>query len=244
MRVPDSSHYLRAITEESASLLDAAHTVGLDAPVPSCPEWSVADLLAHIGGVQRWAAEMALRAPGGEYQPRDPSVVPEPDARPDWFRAATAALVEALDRPADEPAWSWFPPETVGFWQRRQAHEAAMHRVDAELTAGVAAPEIDAALAADGIDEFLTIVQAFSRPRLSGSGETLHFHCTDVEGEWLVRMDPDGVAIKLEHAKGDVAVKGRASDLLCWTQGRARVAALDVFGDAALLERWRAETTW
>ena len=244
MRVPDSSRYLDAIAAESAALLDAAHTAGVDAPVPSCPGWSVADLLGHIGGVQRWATEMSGRDPGGDYIARDPSAIPEPTERFEWVAAATRSLVDALDRPSDEPAWSWIPPATVGFWQRRQAHEAAMHRVDAELTAGVAAPEIDAALATDGIDEFLTIVQAFSRPRLSGSGETLHFHCTDVEGEWLVRIDSDGVAIEHEHAKGDVAAKGRASDLLCWMQGRAPVDVLDVFGDAALLERWRAETAW
>jgi len=242
--VPDRADYLRAITDESAALLDAAVRAGLDAPVPSCPEWNVADLLAHIGGVQLWAAEMSRAAPDAERVPRDPNAVPEPDARPDWFRGATEELVRALDRDIDEPAWTWIPPATVGFWQRRQAHEAAMHRVDADLAAGDGTPTIDAALAADGIDEFLSVVQAFSKPTLTGTGETLHFHCTDVEGEWLVRRQPEGIVLEREHAKGDVAAKGSASDLLFWMQGRGPIDALDVFGDDALLTHWRSETSW
>lgn len=242
--MPDASDYLRAIADESAALLAAARRAGLDAPVPSCPGWDVAELLGHIGGVQHWAAETSRRAPEGEFVARDQEAIPDRAERPDWFATATAALVTALDRPSDEPAWTWIPPATVGFWQRRQAHEAAMHRVDAELAAGVAAPEIEPGLASDGIDEFLEVVQAFSNPRLSGQGETLHFHCTDVDGEWLARMDADGVTITREHAKGDVAAKGTATDLLCWMQGRGPVEVLEVFGDAALLDRWRSETAW
>ncbi|HEU5302249.1 MAG TPA: maleylpyruvate isomerase family mycothiol-dependent enzyme [Acidimicrobiia bacterium] len=242
--MPDASDYLRAITDESAALLAAAQRAGLDAPVPSCPGWDVAELLGHIGGVQRWAAEMSQLQPDAERLPRDRNAIPARDARPGWFRAVTDELVRALDRPVDTPAWTWIPPATVGFWQRRQAHEAAMHRVDAELAAGLDAPRIDAELAADGIDEFLAVVKAFSNPRLAGQGETLHFHCTDVDGEWLARMDADGVTITREHAKGDVAAKGSASDLLCWMQGRGPVEVLEVFGDAPLLDRWRSETAW
>ena len=242
--MPDAADYLRAIADESAVLLAAADRAGLDAPVPSCPGWSVADLLGHIGGVQGWAAEMSKRDPGGDYIARDPSVIPDALELPEWFASRTAALVEALDRPSDEPAWSWIPPATVGFWHRRQAHEAVMHRVDAELAAGVAGPAIDAALATDGIDEFLTMVQAFNPTGIGEAGTTLHFHCTDVEGEWLARLEPAGIVIEREHAKGDVAARGGASDLLLWMQGRGQVEGLEVFGDAALLERWRAATAW
>ncbi len=242
--MPEAADYLRAIADESAALLAAAERAGLEAPVPSCPGWSVADLLGHIGGVQGWAAEMSERDPGGDYVARDPSAIPDVPELPEWFATATAALLEALDRPSDEPAWSWIPPATVGFWQRRQAHEAAMHRVDAELAAGIDAPAIDFALAADGIDEFLTMVQAFGAAGAGEPGSTLHFHCTDVEGEWLARLEPTGIVIEREHAKGDVAARGGASALLCWMQGRGPVEALDVFGDAALLDRWRTATAW
>lgn len=242
--MPDASEYLRAIADESAALLDAAQRAGLDAPVPSCPGWTVADLLGHIGGVQYWAAEASRAQPDDDVDFRDKSAIPEAEERMAWFAAATAGLVDALDRPSDEPAWTWIPPGTVGFWQRRQAHEAAMHRVDAELAAGVEAPAIAPELAADGIDEFLTMVEAFGAAGAGDPGSTLHFHCTDVTGEWLARIGTSGVAIEREHAKGDVAARGTASDLLCWLEGRDLVERLEVFGDATLLDRWRAATAW
>jgi predicted lipid carrier protein YhbT len=78
----------------------------------------------------------------------------------------------------------------------------------------------------------------------TGDGETLHFHCTDVTGEWLVTMRSDGIDLTREHAKGDVAAKGTASDLLCWLEGRGPIDRLEVFGDEALLARWREVATF
>jgi predicted lipid carrier protein YhbT len=80
--------------------------------------------------------------------------------------------------------------------------------------------------------------------RVRGEGETLHFHCTDCEGEWLVRLDPDAFVVTREHAKGDVAARGTASNLLLFLYGRAPVDQLEVFGDASLLARWRELVTW
>ena len=135
-------------------------------------------------------------------------------------------------------------PHTVGFWQRRQAHETAMHRVDAQLAAGEVAT-IDGALAADGIDEWFTIVGNTPwRSPPTGEGESLHFHCTDVEGEWLLRLLPDRFDVERIHAKGGVAARGTASDLLCWLQGRGDLTRIDVFGDEALLARWRELATF
>ena len=71
-----------------------------------------------------------------------------------------------------------------------------------------------------------------------GTGETIHLHCTDGEGEWLVRLAPGGVNVVNEHAKGDVAARGAASDLLLMMWGRVPVTQVEVFGDASLLERW------
>jgi uncharacterized protein (TIGR03083 family) len=240
----DSAEYLDAIRTNADALLVAADSAGLDAPVPTCPEWVVADLLGHVGRVHRWAAGNARRAPGDDFWPGAEIEIPEPRERPAWVRAGAAELVAALDRSEDAPAWTWLPPPTVGFWQRRQAHETAMHRVDAQAAVGAPEP-IDAALAADGIDEWLVIVGNTPwREPPKGAGETLHFHCTDVEGEWLVRRAPDGIVVERVHAKGDVAARGTASDLLCWLQGRAPVDRLEVFGDADLLTQWRADATF
>jgi uncharacterized protein (TIGR03083 family) len=239
----DAEIYLTAIRDNARVLVDAAEAAGLDSRVPTCPDWDVADLLGHIGRVHRWAASNTTRAPDAEFAPPDVEIPPRGE-RVAWVRIGAAELVAALERPADDPAWTWMPPNTVGFWQRRQAHETAMHRVDAESAAGGVRP-IDAALAADGIDEWLEIVGNTPwRQPPTGDGESLHFHCTDVEGEWLVRLTSDGIEVERAHAKGDVAARGSASDLLCWLQGRGDLARVDVFGDVTLLERWREVATF
>lgn len=236
----EASQHVEAIRTNAVALLDAAVAAGLDAPVPSCPGWDVAELLAHVGRVHRRAASSSTRAPDDEVQRGVEIPAPERSELVAWVREGADALVAALDRPADTPAWTWAPPSTVGFWQRRQAHETSMHRVDAQIAATGTAEPIDAELAADGIDEWLHLLQNLPRREPpTGNGETLHFHCTDVAGEWLVRLTPDGLDVQREHAKGDVAARGAASDLLCWLQGRAPVDRLEVFGDASLLTRWR-----
>jgi uncharacterized protein (TIGR03083 family) len=238
-----SAVYLDAIRTNATALVDAAEAAGLDAAVPPCPDWTVADLLAHIGRVHRWAAANTLRVQADGPSSRREHEMP-PDADPvAWAREGADVVVAALDCAPDDEAWAFFPPHTVGFWQRRQAHETAMHRVDAESAAGDVQP-IDAELAADGIDELLDLFRQQPMGRgPTGDGETLHFHCTDVTGEWLVTMRSDGIDLTREHAKGDVAAKGTASDLLCWLEGRGPIDRLEVFGDEALLARWREVAT-
>ena len=238
-----SLDYLGAIRDNAAALVDAAEAAGLDARVPSCPDWTVGDLLAHMGEVHRWAAANCERAPGGPRQRAKELGVesaPDPAARPKWVRDGADALLRVLERSPETPAWTWLPPATVGFWRRRQAHETAVHRVDAQLAAGRPEP-IDGPLAADGVDEWLSLVPNLPQvmQKLTGSGETVHLHCTDVDGEWLIRLEPTGMELERAHAKGDVAARGTASDLQLWLMGRLPVERLEVFGDAGLLERWR-----
>jgi len=234
----EPSQHLAALRSDGARLLDAARTAGWSAPVPSCPGWTVADLLGHVGKVQRWQADLvARRVQAPEFvmpdAPTDPAVLV------DWVADATVRLLAVLDATdPDVTLWTFAGPGPAAFWFRRQAHEAACHRVDAELAAGVV-PVVDPELARDGIDEFLELaVGGLLRERLAGSGETVHLHRTDGEGEWMIRRGPDGPAVTHEHAKGDVAARGSASDLLLALRGRIGTGALEVFGDAAVLERF------
>jgi len=105
----------------------------------------------------------------------------------------------------------------------------------------VTAP-IDAPLAADGVDEFLTLFVPRWGKEAVGAGGTLHFHCTDAEGEWLLLGSGDGVTVTREHAKGDAAARGSASDLMLFVWGRVPVSQVEVFGEAGLLNRF-AEAT-
>jgi uncharacterized protein (TIGR03083 family) len=241
---PDAARYLTTIERDATDLVDAAESAGLDTPVPSCPDWVVADLLAHVGRVHRWAAGNAVRPPDAEFWSGDEIEIPPPPERPTWVRSGATDLLAVLDRPADEPAWTFVPPHTLGFWHRRQAQETAMHRVDAQLAAGLA-PVLDSEFAADGIDELLWLLprRPWMAP-ITGGGETVHLHCTDVEGEWLIAFTPDGVDVERRHAKADVAARGAASDVLLWCSGRGPLDALEVFGDAPLLDRFRQATTF
>jgi uncharacterized protein (TIGR03083 family) len=245
----EATAYLHAIRADAAALADAGEAAGPDARVPSCPEWAVADLLGHIGLVHRWATANCDRPPDAEYLRSTQAGIEIPDdvtTRPAWVRSGSQALLDALaSHPADAPCWTWAPPHTVGFWQRRMAHETVMHRVDAQLAAGAAEP-IEPALAADGIDEWLAIAgrRPWVEQQINGAGETIHLHCTDVDGEWLVRLAPAGLEVERVHAKGDVAARGGASDLLCWMQGRGPIDRLEVHGDAAVLDRWRELATF
>ncbi len=235
----ETTEYLDTIRDESARFVAAAEAAGLDAAVPSCPDWTVADLLGHLGTVQRWVAGMLeQRATALEY-PRDVEVPDDPAELVAWVRAGSDHLVEVCAAtPPDTALWTFPGPGEARFWFRRQAQEVALHRVDAELAAGTPTP-LDAEVARDGVDEFLDVVVEFRlRERMIGAGESVHLHRTDGEGEWLVRLTPDGPEVERAHAKGDVAARGTASDLLLAVRGRSGFDALEVFGDEAVLARF------
>ena len=236
------AEFLDVVVAEAEALAAAARAVGPDAMVPATPEWTMSKLVKHAGTTHRWA--MAVVASGQFASPADLDLgLPASDAEyPDWIERGAAQfreVVGATDATAD--CWSWGPDQHAGFWSRRMAHETSMHRWDAETAVGEPRP-IDPALAVDGIDERLVNLAASlgHSPTpveiLQGAGETAHLHATDAEGEWLLRFGPEGMEITREHAKGDVAVRGAANDLLLYLVGRRGLDGLEVFGDIDVLE--------
>lgn len=236
----EPEQYLAAIARDTELLVDAATRAGLDAPVPSCPGWTVSYLLAHVGQVYRWVADNT-RWPADATSPADLVDPPPGSERAQWVRDGAAGLLVALDRSPDDPAWTLGPPATVGYWQRRQAFETVMHRVDAELATDASVTPIESAFAVDGIDERLERL-AFRPRRTIGSGETIHLHCTDMAGEWLITLTPEGMEVVAEHAKADVAARGTADDLLCWLYARRPIDAIEVLGEQEVLERFRDQS--
>ncbi len=203
-------------------------------------------MVLHAGTTHRWATTLVTTSATG-YVPPDLGVVPDTrDAIVDWFDEGADRLVEVLGATdPDDPVWSWAGDHHARFWARRMAHETAVHGWDASHAAGTDEP-IPTDVAIDGIDEQLDNVPfmvAF-RPQvasLRGSGESMHLHATDGEGEWLIRLTADGIAVSREHVKGDVAARGTASNLMLFLVGRVPPDALEVFGDAMLLERWQRD---
>lgn len=230
-----------AIVQREGHALSTAARHDFKAQVPACPDWTVNDLLAHIGAIHHRVA-ILVRTSRTEPWSKDDGSAPQPPSGNllGWYEAGLADLLDAL-RGADPvtPVWSWSGPVTVAFWLRRMAQETTIHRVDAEQATGVAGP-VDTDLAVDGIDElFQLFLPRRHAGQPTGDGETIHVHTTDAEGEWLLTLTGDGIQVEHGHAKGDVAVRGPAADLLLWLWGRRPADGLEVFGDAALAGRFR-----
>ena len=137
----------------------ARHVVraSMDAPVPACPDWSVLDLTVHLGNVHSWAASVLETGCSADVL-QDAPVSHRPRRVAEWYEGRAEDLYAVLRAtPSDRPCWNFaFGDGVAGFWHRRQVHETVMHGVDLAAAAGV--PErLPAALAADGIDEALTV---------------------------------------------------------------------------------------
>jgi uncharacterized protein (TIGR03083 family) len=236
----DYEDYFPIITTHARLMADAARGGDFDARVPSCPEWNVAKLLKHTGSAHRWSAGVVRTHEPLSPKTLDLGLPDDPAGYPDWLEQGAAALVTTLA--AEDPVaacWTWTEDHHVGFWSRRMAFETAVHRWDAQAVGTEPAP-FDGALAVDGIDEHLVNLPSVLDPaEIPTTGETLHLHCTDRDGEWLLRFGPAGIEVTPEHAKGDVAVRGTASDLFLLVVGRTPDAVPETFGDAAVLERWQ-----
>lgn len=116
-------------------------------------------------------------------------------------------------------------------------------RWDADTAAGRQAA-IEPELASDGIDYFLTHMLSDVVGDAAAVGGSVHLHCTDVAGEWTVREGDDGKqVVTREHAKGDAALRGAASDLLLALWRRKDLASIDIVGDAAVANRFIAHTS-
>ncbi len=225
---------------------EALAAVGRAAPsaaVASCPEWDMTALLGHVGGVHRWV-EQILATKAQDYVKR---VTPVPDSQEAvlaWYGDGLGRLLATLGATdADEMVWNWRDrvPAPAGFWFRRMAHETAVHRWDGEAAAGAPQP-VATDMAVDGIDEYLSFVGLWlARTPVAGLTGSVHLHATDTEGEWSLQLAPDRLEYSRAHAKADAAVRGHASDLLLWMYNRlpAEAPSLQLFGDPAVLARWR-----
>jgi uncharacterized protein (TIGR03083 family) len=246
----DTATHLDALDSEGRLLREAAERAGLDTEAPTCPGWQVRDLVRHVGQVHRWAQSYLTTGrttpPNEHDEPAEPPA--EDDALLPWFHDGHATLVGTLrDAPDDLDCWAFLPaPSPRAFWSRRQAHETAVHRADAELAAG-GTPTFDPAFAADGVDELL--FGFFARPRgrlVADPPLRLGLRSTDTGDCWTMTIGPEARSATRDAAEGDCVVSGPASRLYLLLWNRADADGLVVDGDTELLRLWRdkAQITW
>ena len=253
----DFPDYLRHLRDESQRFRDVLAACDPKARVPGCPEWDAADLLWHLAEVQWfWGTTMRTRPLG----PDESADGPERPASYDGLLAAfdeySAELVGQLEKadPAEE-AWSWSTEQTVGFTFRRQAHEALIHRLDAEQAAGLVTP-LDPALAADGVDECLDIMYG-GAPPWGVFAPLPHFVQVELtdrdESVWVqigrfsgtdprTQVDVDEDDIRVVAAPGtdaDAVVRGPASAVDAWLWRRGDDSEIHISGDRTVYDHFR-----
>lgn len=238
---------------EGRLLVEASRRTDLHTSVPTCPGWEVADLLAHIGYVHRWAARYVATAITEMVEEPDEATIlelaPPAAGRSEWVGEGHRALVDALrDAPSDLVCWTFLAaPSPLAMWARRQAHETAVHRVDAELAAGSTPTPVDPELAEDGIDELLFAF--FGRPPrapldVPGGAVTLGLEPEGWPERWLVRVGRTGVKAEKGSPGSsvhvavhvDVRVRATPSELYLLMWHRRPLEGLDVEGPPELFE--------
>ena len=257
----NSLDYLDHLKQESARFFEALHDVPSDAPVPTCPSWNAEDLLWHLAEVQ-WFWATVVREHVTEASVANDLKAERPSSRSDvaaFFERASSDLAQILAAtPPETHTWTWSEEQSVRFIRRRQAHEAFIHRIDAEVTAGTQT-SMDAILSADGVDEVLRIMYGGTpswgrfAPRPE---ETIRFRAVDTDDSWLVTLgqftgtDPDTetsydepdirVADMDSGTDAAATIVGLAADMNCWLWHRPTAKDVERSGDAAVLRAFES----
>ncbi|WP_052336212.1 maleylpyruvate isomerase family mycothiol-dependent enzyme [Nocardioides alkalitolerans] len=253
----DAGVYLAHLVADSARFADVLAGCDATAVVPTCPGWDASDLLWHLTEVQAfWASVVRNRpaGPGSVVAPERPSSYDDLLALGEHGSEGLARVLAPV-HPA-ELVWSWSGDHTAAFTYRRQAHEALVHRWDAELTAGVEHAPVDADLAADGVAEALEVMFGAPSTGFSPVGGPLEVRLGDVGARLVVRAGTvaaddggDEREPRLEVLDDEAAattptvatLAGTAADVDAWLWRRPVAAdAVRLDGDATTVAAFRA----
>jgi uncharacterized protein (TIGR03083 family) len=234
---------LALIDDRSAALRSAAAQAGFEARVPCCPDWVVADLVAHLGEVHMvWAATVAA---GPASEPPSDDAVGDTEPHGDlleWSAGATAQLLSALRAAGpDRMCWTWWQetavaPNTAGAVARHQVQEAGVHAFDAQQADGRGEP-LPRAVAADGVGEYLTVELPTNGPWPYEPGTVVLN--TGAGGTWLIDLGPEGVHVLEGGSHGRVkrtaTVTADPSDMVLSFYRRDIGHPLQIQGDPDLV---------
>jgi len=244
--------YATALLQQNRLLAAGLEGADLATPVPTCPGWTLLQLLRHVGRGDRWAAQI-VREGDADLDPRQVAGGRPPDDEAgalEWLRSGAATVVQAVaDAGPQTPVATLVGTRPAQWWLRRRLHEATVHRVDAAIARSVV-PELPADIAADGIDEWLDLL--VTRPGHDGPapldrGQGLTLRATDRElagPAWHLLGTAAGIERTDSSARPDLTVAGPAADLFLTMVRRLPVgqSQVRVDGDPGLWEAWLART--
>jgi uncharacterized protein (TIGR03083 family) len=237
--------YLSIISDETSRIVNG-YRRDRSAAVPWSDRWTVGTVARHVAGTHHVVAEVVRGRPDADFGLFSQLQAPPKDSPEfvEWFRSGTASLLEQLSSvPADDECWSWYASgRCVGWWARRMAFEAVVHRWDTDAAQGQhfsVSPDI----AADGVDEFLDVFVAASRSAHDAPpGPTMSFECSDRGDRWWLDLSDRGVRIVSRDPRAaSVGIRGTAEQLLLIVWGRVPIsdaAGAEVSGDVGELDRW------
>jgi uncharacterized protein (TIGR03083 family) len=240
--------HLEGLIRGGAALHEAARAAGPVGEVPTCPGWSVTDLVVHQGMVHRWAAANLRGETDHDTTASEVAAKAAPDLL-GWYAAGLEALVDTVRATADDveaPVFLDDAPPPRRFWARRQAHETTIHSVDAVSAVYARWPsasevDIDPVLAADGVDELLTGFITRGKGRLrSPTPYTLLVRTDDTGHAWTVRIS-EGPIITTpgEAGRPDVVFSGTAVQLYLSLWNRAD--EITSSGRSGVADEWRSQ---
>ncbi|NEC88894.1 maleylpyruvate isomerase family mycothiol-dependent enzyme [Streptomyces sp. SID12501] len=246
----ETARFVEILDTEGQLLAAAAEQAGTDAKVPTCPDWQVRDLVRHVGAVHRWAASYVAERHTSPQRLGDLTDLDGGDLLT-WFREGHRTLVDTLAAaPPDVECWSFLPaPSPLAFWARRQAHETAVHRVDAQSALGTAPSPLAPDFATDGIDELLLGFHARAKSRArTDEPRVLRVRATDRDDAvWTVRLSSEPPAAERTTDQADQA----APEADCEVTGSAAALYLALWnrqpfpgvnGDPALAALWQEKS--
>jgi uncharacterized protein (TIGR03083 family) len=237
--------YLSLISDESSRIV-RAYELDRRAAVPWSDRWSVATVARHVAATHHVVAGVINGRPDADFGLFGGLRTPEKDSPEfvDWFGSGTASLLEQLSNvAADDECWSWFEPgRRVGWWARRMAFEAVVHRWDTDSAQGKvfsAASDV----AADGVDEYLDVFVAASRAGNDApAGPTVSFECSDRSDRWWLDLSSQGErVVSRQPCDASVQISGTAEQLLLLVWGRLAASdapGVEVSGEAKWVDRW------
>ena len=240
----DVHRYIEEIDSAARRMVEVLERLPLNTHVPTCPAWVIRDLVHHQGGIHRWATRIVAdqRTDRHWMDLDDLGGVPPDEVLFDWFAEGARALTRALaDAPDDLDCWTFIEASSPRVhWARRQAHETAIHRLDAEVLAHAQTPHaVD--LAADGVDEYL--MAFLYRPRRGPRADvatSLAFAPTDTPERWTITFDAESYSSSREQSAADAIVRGAVSDIYAWVWNRPVHGRVEIDGDPAAAGRYQA----